>query len=86
MLFNLNSYMLSNMISQINDGLLELACTTLRHKPCNWLVHNYDIDYHCLKNVHTPCNPCTIEDVSLVMGIPSRGVDVIVHNRRSTYP
>lgn len=51
---------------------------------CTWIISNYDITYHQLNMATIIAILITEEDVSKVMGIPSNGVEIVVHTRRST--
>ncbi|KAJ9697323.1 hypothetical protein PVL29_009223 [Vitis rotundifolia] len=64
-------------------GLLDLACWELRYELCAWIISNYDIAYPQLNMAISIAIPI-IEDVSKVMGIPSNGVDIVVHTRKDT--
>ena len=66
-------------------GLIHMACVELRHELCQWIISNYDIVYHRINLANGRSYDVTPEDVSVIMGIPSSGQNVVVHNRRATY-
>ena len=65
-------------------GLLKLGCTELRSGLCNCLLENYEVGYHQLHLSQQRSITIMPQHVSMVLGIPCDGLDIIIHNRRST--
>ena len=66
------------------SGLIQMNCVELRHELCQCIISNYDIVYHRINVANGRSYDVTPEDVSMIMGIPSSGQNVVVHNRRAT--
>lgn len=65
-------------------GLLHFTCHELCYELCGWLISNYDIAYHRLNMATSIDVRVNEEHVSMVMGILSNSVDMVMHNRRAT--
>ena len=65
-------------------GLFRFACHELRYELCGWLISYYDVAYHQLNMATNIVVHVNEEQVSTVMGIPSNGIDMVMHNRRAT--
>ena len=65
-------------------GLHKLGCTKLQSGLCNWLLENYEVGFHRLHLSQQRSITITPQHVSMVLGITCDGLDIIIHNRRST--
>ena len=65
-------------------GLLKIGCIELRSGHCNWLLENYEVGYHRLHLSQQRSITIKPQHISMVLGIPCDGLDINVHNRRST--
>lgn len=64
--------------------LLRFACRKLWYELCGWRIPQYDVAYHMLNMATTNVVRVNEEHVSIVMGILSNRVDMVVHKRRGT--
>ena len=63
------------------DGLLQLATKEIRYELCQWLIFAYDVQYHRIRLASSIVVDVTLGDVDVTMGLPCRGLDVLVHPR-----